>query len=147
MRLAACSWLRKKQLERFKAWRRSSSQIAYFFLDSFDELQLVHGSFREALERVADEIAGAFGRAVIVVTSRPIPIDRQAFVEILPVPTRSDERRDGEAFVQTVMRLNDGSASPDVQEKFKEYYLEPLNEEQIAAFARFPEGREARGPD
>ncbi|MCB2777006.1 hypothetical protein KQ804_14755, partial [Listeria monocytogenes] len=71
-----------------------------FFLDSIDELQLVHKSFREALKRLAHDLEGALGRATIVVTSRPVAIDRRAFQEILPVPQPAREALNGEQFVR-----------------------------------------------
>jgi len=43
---------------RFTDWLASSSQLAYFFLDSIDELQLVHGLFKDALRRFAHDIGG-----------------------------------------------------------------------------------------
>lgn len=45
-------------LTRFTDWLASSSQVAYFFLDSIDELQLVHRSFKDALRRFAYDIRG-----------------------------------------------------------------------------------------
>ena len=73
--------------KRFDEWRASSSQIGYFFFDSIDELQLAHGDFRNALKRVHEDLEGALGRAtVVVVTSRPVDIDRRAFADVLPVP-------------------------------------------------------------
>ena len=49
---------------RFTDWLASSSQVAYFFLDSIDELQLVHGSFKDALRRFAqlDDPGGVVGQ-------------------------------------------------------------------------------------
>ena len=46
--------------QRFDDWRASSSQIGYFFLDSIDELLLVHGDYRiDALvEAIASSQAG-----------------------------------------------------------------------------------------
>lgn len=128
--------LRRKQLQRFKAWLASSSQLGYFFLDSVDELQLVHGSFREALERIAEELEGALGRAVIVVTSRPVPIDRQAFIDILPVPARPTKVERGEEFVSIAMRAGDANEEDKAAEPFKEYSLLPLGDRQIVELAR-----------
>ncbi|MDR7377112.1 hypothetical protein J2X19_001770 [Rhodoferax ferrireducens] len=62
--------------KRFDYWRASSSQAGYFFLDSIDELQLAHADFRDALERFSHDLDGGLGRVTIVVTSRPVDIDR-----------------------------------------------------------------------
>lgn len=80
------SALHGKKKQRFDAWYAAGSGMGYFFLDSIDELELVHGDFRAALNRLADDLNGVLGRATIVVTSRPVAIDRAAFHEILPSP-------------------------------------------------------------
>lgn len=124
------------QEQRFCEWRASSSQVAFFFLDSVDELQLVHGSFRDALSRLAFDLAGALGRATIVVTSRPVAIDRLAFKELLPCPSvPATEIIDGEEFVRIAtngMKEKSGQA----QQLFVEVALQPLSNGQIIEFAR-----------
>ena len=90
-------------LTRFTDWLACSSQGAYFFLDSVDELELVHRSFRVALRRFAHDIRGALGRATVVVTARPVPIDRQAFKEFLPVPTPAREADSQDEFIRIAM--------------------------------------------
>lgn len=121
--------------ERFANWLASSSQLAYFFLDSIDELQLVHRSFKDALRRFAYDIRGAMGRATVVVTARPVPIDRQAFKDILPVPTpvRNEDSRD--EFVRIAM---DGPSKTkdDGPPSSREVELLPLTAPQIIEFAR-----------
>ncbi len=128
--------LGKKALRRFKAWRASASQTGYFFLDSVDELQLVHLSFKEALERLADDIEGALGRAVIVVTSRPIAFDRSAFAKALPVPRRVTRAESGDQFVQTAMQEAKGSEEDPAPATVREFELLPLNNEQILELAQ-----------
>ena len=75
-----------EEQERFDAWRTSQSDIATFFLDSIDELKLTLGSFEVALKRLHRSIAGQLGRVRIVITTRPIPIDRALIQKIFPVP-------------------------------------------------------------
>src|SRR5690606_21747358 len=58
---------------------------AHFFLDSADELLLSHGDFRLALRKLAAALDGQLHRASIVVTSRPIALDLDAFASELPV--------------------------------------------------------------
>lgn len=128
--------LRPKQRTRFKAWLASPSQVGYFFLDSIDELQLVYGSFKDALLRVADDLDNALGRAVIVVTSRPVPIDRQAFSEILPVPLKLAKEVVGDEFVQVAMRDSTAEQDEEAEVCIREFSLQPLSNEQILELAR-----------
>ena len=120
---------------RFDDWRSSSSQMGYFFLDSVDELQLVHGDFRDALERLSRELEGALGRATVLVTSRPVDIDRKAFADALPVPTSITDEARGETFVRMAM---DGPQERGADEtpNAREVVLLPLSDEEIIEFAR-----------
>lgn len=132
-----------ERVQRFDGWRSSSSQTGYFFLDSVDELQLVYGDFREALERFAHELEGALGRAVVVVTSRPVDIDRKAFADVLPVPEVLTEEERGESFASVAVgerpvekqRLHLGEDQGSVP-IFREVSLMPLSDEQVVEFAR-----------
>ena len=47
--------------ERFDAWLSAQSELATFFLDSYDELQLSLGSFDQALRRLSKAISGQLG--------------------------------------------------------------------------------------
>lgn len=120
---------------RFTDWMASSSQAAYFFLDSIDELQLVHRSFKDALRRFAHDIRGALGRATVVITARPVPIDRQAFRVILPVqaPVRQEGSQD--EFIRIAM---DGpsNSKDDGPPASREVELLPLTGPQIIEFAQ-----------
>lgn len=120
---------------RFTDWLASSSQVAYFFLDSIDELQLVHRSFKDALRRFAHDIREALGRATVVITARPVPIDRQAFRDILPVqaPVRQEDSHD--EFIRIAM---DGpsNSKDDGPPASREVELLPLTGPQIIEFAR-----------
>lgn len=121
--------------ERFTNWLASSSQLAYFFLDSIDELQLVHRSFKDALRRFAYDIRGAMERAVVVITARPVTIDRQAFKDILPVtpPVRHEDSQ--YEFISIAM---DGPSKTkdDGPPSSREVELLPLTGPQIMEFAR-----------
>lgn len=121
--------------QRFRQWLASSSQMAYFFLDSIDELQLVHGSFRDALGRLAHDLGGALVRATILVTSRPVAIDRRAFREVLPVPKTATETIDGKEFARIAMH----GPKEEVRHpfpSFREVQLLPFTDEQIVEFSR-----------
>jgi hypothetical protein len=120
---------------RFTDWSASSSQVACFFLDSIDELQLVHGSFKDALRRFAHDIRGAQGRATVVITARPVPIDRQAFRDILPVPAPVRHEDSQDEFIRIAM---DGPSktNDDGPPAIREVELLPLTGPQIIEFAR-----------
>ncbi|AEG92340.1 hypothetical protein [Ramlibacter tataouinensis] len=130
-------------LTRFNDWLASSSQFAYFFLDSIDELQLAHRSFKDALRRFAYDIRGALGRATVVVTARPVPIDRQAFKEILPVPAAVGVVDSEDEFIRIAM---DGpnKGKDDGPPSHREVELLPLMGPQIVEFAR---ARGIQNPD
>ncbi|MCK9213195.1 MAG: hypothetical protein M0P52_01795 [Rhodoferax sp.] len=123
-----------EQQKRFDDWRASASQTGYFFLDSIDELQLAHADFRDALERLGHDLEGGWGRATIVVTSRPVDIDRMAFAELLPVPKAVTDGGHEEEFVRIAVEgpaANDKSRPP----RFREVCLQALSDEQIMEFA------------
>lgn len=139
--IVACLYGEKRR--RFDAWQASASQRGFFFLDSIDELQLAHADFRDALDRVAHDLEGAEARATIMVTSRPVDIDRRAFSELLrpPAAVVADDR--GEEFVRIAVhgaRKDGNDHLPD----FREVRLEPFSDEQIIEFAR---GQGVTSPD
>jgi hypothetical protein len=129
--------------KRFDDWRASSSQIAFFFFDSVDELQLVHGDFRNALKRVHEDLEGALGRATVIVTSRPVDIDRRAFADVLPVPKVAIDEGHGESFVRMAL---DGPTDEDKDRSppFREVTLLPFSDDEIAEFAR---GQGVKNPE
>jgi hypothetical protein len=75
----------REQTVRYRQWLADGHSEAHFFLDSADELLLSHGDFRLALRKLALAIDGQLHRAKIVVTSRPIALDLDAFASELPV--------------------------------------------------------------
>ena len=76
--------LGRSELQRLKSWLRDGHSTAYFFLDSIDELKLSQGDFRGALRKLGNLIDGQLHRAKIIVTSRPLPVDLEAFRSELP---------------------------------------------------------------
>ncbi len=131
--IVACLYGERRR--RFEAWRASAFQRGFFFLDSIDELQLAHADFRDALDRVAHDLEGAEGRCTILVTSRPVDIDRRAFSELLRPPTPIVVDDKGEEFVRIAVqgaRSNGNDRPPET----REVNLEPLSDEQILEFAR-----------
>ena len=89
--------------QRFDSWLRSQSDVATFFLDSYDELKLTLGKFDQALKRLNRALQGQLGRARIVITTRPVPIDRELFATHLPIPQAAEAQPTAEAFADMVM--------------------------------------------
>ncbi len=73
------------QYARYRQWLSDGYSESYFFLDSADELLLSHGDFRLALRKLAHALDGQLHRAKIIVTSRPIALDVDAFASELPI--------------------------------------------------------------
>lgn len=122
------------QQKRFDDWRASASQMGYFFLDSIDELQLAHADFRDALGRLSHDLEGGWGRATIMVTSRPVDIDRKAFAELLPVPKAVTDGGHEEEFVRMAI---EGPLSDDRSPVLlsREVCLLALSDKEIMEFA------------
>jgi hypothetical protein len=137
------SLLDRTQLERLDTWQRDGNSRAFFFLDSVDELQLSHGNFRFALRRLRHAIEGQLHRATIIVTSRPIEVDREAFISELPFvdakPSKDIEVRTDERFSKLVAgelqhehRAQEQKANREaVKDGIRTVALLPLSSEQI----------------
>ncbi|MCY4463700.1 MAG: hypothetical protein OXC26_25390 [Albidovulum sp.] len=123
-----------EQEERLENWLSSQSDVATFFLDSIDELRLTQRSFEMALKRFKKVIGSErLHRVRVVVTTRPIELDKQVLHRVLPVPPESNE----EAFAMIAMGQvqrpapEDDDAVPD----WRTVALMPLSDEQIAELA------------
>lgn len=101
------------QYARYKQWLADGHSEAHFFLDSADELLLSHGDFRLALRRLAASIDGQLHRASIVVTSRPIALDLDAFAAELPVVPPAPEVEVVDSSDERFRRLISGEARKD----------------------------------
>ncbi|QQO12936.1 hypothetical protein JJB99_26365 [Bradyrhizobium diazoefficiens] len=121
---------------RFDAWLRSQSETATFFLDSYDELKLTLGSFEQALKRLNKALAGQLSRARIIVTTRPVPIDRELFKEHLPIPLSREATQTAEAFADMMMERNQNKPSDGNEPKpWRNVSLMPLSVKQMREFA------------
>jgi hypothetical protein len=128
--------LSQEEEERFEAWLRSQSEIATFFLDSVDELKLTLGKFDQALNRLGKSIAGQFGRVRIVITTRPVPIDRELIVRYLPIPASTEAAPTAEAFADIVMDRGKRSPADEAKPKaWRNVSLMPLSQDQARNFA------------
>ena len=122
--------------QRFDAWLTSQSDIATVFLDSIDELKLTLGSFEVALKRLSKAIAGQLGRVRIVITTRPVPIDRALIQKLLPVPEKVELAASEETFADTAMNRNSNEKNgKDEPPQWRHVALMPLSDDQIREMA------------
>ena len=128
--------LNREEEERFEAWLRSQSEVATFFLDSIDELKLTLGKFDQALKRLNKALAGQLGRARIIITTRPVPVDRELIVRHLPIPASAAVEPTAEAFADMVMDRSKKEPPDDSKPKaWRNVGLMPLSREQMREFA------------
>lgn len=123
---------------RLDAWLLSQSDVATFFLDSIDELNLSLGSFQQAIKSFSKAINGQLCRARIIITTRPIPFDRQVVRRFLPIPPSATAGPSAESFAEIAMgeqenreSLDDASKCPD----WRTVALLPLSDAQIKEFS------------
>jgi hypothetical protein len=127
--------LSAEEEQRLDEWLRSQSEVATFFLDSIDELNLTLGKFDQALKRFEKSLKGQLGRIRVVITTRPVPVDRALIEQHLPIPNVSQAEATAEAFADAVM---DRKKKPDSAPKTKAWRnvgLMPLSTAQMREFA------------
>ena len=121
-------------------WLSSQSDVATFFLDSIDELKLTLGSFEQALKRLKKGIHSQLGRARIVTTTRPIPVDERLMRDVLPVPQELSRKEREETFAMIAIRQHPtrqvGSKDDDTAPEWRTVALMPLSDSQIVELAR-----------
>lgn len=127
---------------RFDLWLASQSEIATFFLDSYDELQLTKGSFKQALDRFVKGIQSNLNRVRVVVTTRPIPFDGQLVCSKLPVPpqiklpsTEEKEREFASMALGEHMLISSDQSNEESVPEWRTVALMPLSNPQIVEFA------------
>ncbi|PJG60796.1 ATP-binding protein [Aeromonas cavernicola] len=131
-----------EEARRFDRWLASPSEVATFFLDSIDELQLTRGTFRQALDCFVRGIENNLNRVRVVVTTRPIPFDMQLIRSKLPVPSEikhlTPEEREREfsnvAMGEHLIRQPD-QANEKLTPDWRTVALMPLSNPQIVEFA------------
>ncbi|MEY4756474.1 MAG: hypothetical protein RJA34_1372, partial [Pseudomonadota bacterium] len=129
-----CELLDPEELRRFEAWRVSQSDVAIVFLDSIDELKLTLGTLENALKRLKRAVDGQMGRLKVVITSRPIPIERALLERLLPVPNFSVAQASEQAFADIAMHRSKAEEK-DKPVDWRCVALMPLSGEQMRAFA------------
>lgn len=128
--------------DRFDQWLSSQSGVATFFLDSYDELKLSLGSFKQALNQLGKAIRGRLDRARIVITTRPIPFDEELIRRLLPVPPQTEEVvPNGENFAQIALHgtPNESSDEGGGEKRPPDWStvsLLPFSDEQIVEFSQ-----------
>ncbi|GAA0888894.1 hypothetical protein [Rhodanobacter soli] len=122
---------------RFDSWLSAQTERATFFLDSVDELKLTQGSFELTLKRFAKALAGHLARTRIVLTTRPIAVDRDLVYRWLPMPPPVEVFVPETYFANVAMRVDSrkdqANASKVPQWRF--VALSPLNEQQMRTLA------------
>jgi hypothetical protein len=122
--------------QRFDQWLRSQSEIATFFLDSVDEIKVTHGSFDQALKRLAKAISGQLSRVRVVTTTRPVPIDRQLIEKHLPIPAPLDPDPTAEAFADLMTdKRRQTNSREQAPKEWRNVGLMPLSDAQIRELA------------
>lgn len=120
---------------RFDEWMAAPSDRATFFLDSYDELKLTLGSFKMALTTLAKALGGKLGRARVIVTSRPIPVDEQLFRTMLPVPQETRIVASEEAFADLMVEEQRPKNDDNASRPWRRVVLSPLTDPQIRKMA------------
>ncbi|GMV30141.1 MAG: hypothetical protein AMXMBFR59_22660 [Rhodanobacteraceae bacterium] len=131
--------LSNEEEARFQAWLTSQSDVATFFLDSIDELKLTSRSFEATLRKLSRSLHGQLARVRIVITTRPIAIDRQLIERHLTVPERAEIVASAEVFASIAMgdqnRTSEEKAK-DAAPTWRTVALMPLSDEQIQQMAQ-----------
>jgi hypothetical protein len=121
---------------RFDQWRRSQSEMATFFLDSIDELKITQKSFEQALKSLGRACAGNMDRVRVVITTRPIPVDRQLIELHLAIPPEKEPAATADGFADAAMRRDRPKKdNSETVQDWRSVGLMPFTPEEIAAFA------------
>ncbi|SFN31166.1 NACHT domain-containing protein [Dokdonella immobilis] len=124
-----------EQEARLDTWLGSQSEVATFFLDSIDELNLSLGSFSQALTNLKKGVGSRLGNIRVIVTSRPIPIDEQLMRKRLPIPPDPLPEPTGEAFADVAINGHPNSRNAKGPPDWRVVAVMPLSDEQILEFA------------
>jgi hypothetical protein len=127
--------LNSEEEARLDRWLRSQSEVATFFLDSIDELNLTLGKFDQALKRLNKALAGQLGRARIFITTRPVTIDRALIEQHLPFPITSEAEPTAADFADAVMDRKRKSVEAPKAKIWLNVGLRPLSLSQMREFA------------
>lgn len=121
--------------DRFGNWLTAQSEVATLFLDSYDELALSQGSFEQALIRLNKALKGQLGRVRVVITTRPVPIDRRLIEQYLPTPPLVKSEGGADEFADVAMSRKRRQSGDDAPIEWRTVSLMPLSKEQIREMA------------
>ncbi|WP_185753176.1 ATP-binding protein [Pseudomonas fluorescens] len=132
--------LSREEETRLHAWQTSQSDVATFFLDSIDELQLTLGTFKQALNKLSKEFQGNLERVRVVVTTRPIPVDQHLIRQYFPYQGSPEvaDAPSAERFAEIASGQGKQTESTDEEESAAELLvvrLLPLSDSQIREMA------------
>ncbi len=132
--------LSHEEENRFHAWQTSQSDVATFFLDSIDELQLTLGSFKRALNKLSKKLQGNLERVRIVITTRPIPVDQHLIRQYFPYQGSPEEAitPSAERFAEVASGQGKQADPTDEEDRATELLivrLQPLSDAQIREMA------------
>lgn len=129
------SLLEPEQRDRFEQWAESSDIVATFFLDAYDELKLTHRKFRTALVTLRAFVGPRLDRIRLIVTSRPVPFERQLLAQLFPIPETSPRARN---FVDDILGAEASEVTPSKGERVppvaRNVCLVPLDESGVREF-------------
>jgi hypothetical protein len=132
--------LGKLEMSKLNQWL-ASNQPAWFFIDSVDEAKADNIKLDDALHDLADNIAGALGRAHIIISGRltdwEFRRDLSAIETHLPVPPPDAAVApvDPNQLVLNVIRQTTQTKTPEV-ERPTIFVMAPLDRARMETFAR-----------
>lgn len=104
-------------------------------MDSIDELNLTHGNFSQALKRLDKSLEGQLTRVRVVITTRPVPVDRALIQQCLPIPSPSEAEPTAEEFADAVMDRKKQQDETPKTRAWRSVGLIPLSTTQMREFA------------
>lgn len=122
------------ETERLERWRCAEAEIATIFLDSVDELKLTQRGFQAALRNVANDLQGQMARLRVVLTSRPLPVDRDLFLKTFAAP-KSPPPLSENPFVALAMGETREKEKADGPPEVRFVSLMPLSSADVAKLA------------
>ena len=121
---------------RFDEWQRAQSETATFFLDFIDELKITQKSFEQALKSLGRACAGNMDRVRVVITTRPISVDRQLIERYLAIPPEKEADATAEGFADTAMRRErPQNRDRDTVKDWRNVGLMPFTHDEVKVFA------------
>ena len=129
------SLLEPEQRARFEQWAQSGDIVATFFLDAYDELKLTQRKFRTALVSLRTFVGPRLDRIRLIVTSRPVPFERELLAQLFPIPETSPRARN---FVDDILGAEASEVTPSKGERVppvvRNVCLVPLDETAVFEF-------------